>query len=202
MKPVELNPMGFYCAPNGTDPCYTSETNFERFIAFGLLRCFSDLSEQGFSDHAMVDDEHRRELREAFLAVVEGTLQFLWTGEFEIGQENFDADMFGDGCQINIGNSDENPDENETLWSWSPDRIDEDNIIFVLYCFVLSGPGNGGDHTTLFLDMAAVENRQNVREVIRKAREINGSLYRIYRTEYQEQENDKLWEQVLALPTD
>lgn len=199
MKPVELNPMGFFCAPNGTDPCYASETNFERFIAFGLLRCFYDLSEQGFSNHALVNDEHRRELREAFLAVVEGTLQLLWTGEFEIGQENFDADMFGDGCQVSIGNSDENPDENETLLSWSPFRIDEDCIIFDLYYTYSSGPGNGGESTTMFLDMEAVENRQNVREVIRKAREINGSPYR---TEYQEEENDKLWEQVLALPTD
>lgn len=193
MKAVELNPMGFHCAPNGTDPCYASETNFERFIAFGLLRCVSDLSEKGFSDHAMVDDEHRRGLRESFLAVVEGTLQFLWTGEFEIGQENFDADMIGDGCGINIGNSDENPDENESLWSWSPFRIDEDCITFDLSCTAMSGIDHGGDPTTLFLDMEAVENRQNVREVIRKAREINGC----YRTHYQEQENDKLWKKVL-----
>lgn len=196
MKPVELNPMGFYCPPNGTDPSYASEHDFERFIAFGLLRCVSDLSEQGFSDHALVNDEHRRELREAFLAVVEGTLQFLWTGEFEIGQENFDSETFGDGCQVNIGNS----DENETLWSWSPFRIDEDCIIFEMYCAVLSGEGSGGDSTTLFLDMAAVEDRKNVRDVINKAREINACPYR---TEYQETENDKLWDRVLAgNPTD
>lgn len=199
MKPVELNPMGFYCAPNATDPSYASETNFERFIAFGLLRCFHDLSERGFSDHALVNDEHRRELREAFLAVVEGTLQFLWTGVFEIGQGDFDHDTFGDGCEVIIGNSDENSGENETLWSWSLDRIDEEDIIFVLCCSVLSGPGNGGDPTVLFLHMEAVQDRQKVREVIRKAREINDCPYR---TEYQEKENDKLWERVLAIPTE
>jgi hypothetical protein len=194
MNPVVLNPMGFYCAPNGTDPCYASEHDFERFIAFGMLQCVSNLSEQGFSDHALVDDEHRRELREAFLAVVEGTLQFFWTGDFEIGQENFDSDMFGDGCEVNIGNSEENPGENETMWSWSPFAIHEDCIIFDLWCMVLNGPGNDGDPTTLFLSMEAIQDRQLVRDVIRKAREINGCPYR---TDYQDTENDKLWEKVL-----
>lgn len=197
MKPVEQNPLGFYCPPNGTDPAYAAERDFERFIAYGMLRSFTDLSKQGFSDHALVDDEHRRGLREAFLAVVEGTLQYLWTGDFEIGQDNFDVDMFGDGCQVLIGNNEENPDERGTLWSWMPFRIDEDCIIFDLSCDCIGMQAGeeryGGDPTTLFLGMEAVKDRRKVREVINKAREVNDCPYR---TGYQNDENDKLWKRV------
>ena len=203
LPPVEMNPMGFYCPPNGTDPAYASEHDFERFIAYGLLRCHTDLNEQSFSDHELVDDEHRRSLREAFLAIVEGTLQFLWTGEFEVGQDNFDRDMFGEGIAVNIGNNDENPEEHETMWSWSPFRIDEDCIIFDLDCVVMgmlrAGESLASDPTTIFLSMDAIQDRQKVHDVIFKARELNGDPYR---TEYQDTENNKLWEQVLSNPTE
>ena len=191
---IERNPMGFYCPPNGAAADVISETDFERFVAYGLLRCYADLGENSFSEHEKVDDEHIRELREAFLAVVEGTLLFLWEGEFEIGQTNFDADMLGDGTSTTVGNSDEG-DEVECMFQWTPFRIDEDQIIFEMYCNVLAGEGNGGDPTTLFLDMEAVQDRAKVREIIRKARDLNKCPYR---TEYQEKWENEHWERVLA----
>lgn len=194
LPPVERNPLKYHCAPNGAGADYIAETDFRRFIAYGLLRCFTDLSEQGFSDHALVDDEHRRCLREAFLSVVEGTLLFLWNGEFEIGQSNFDRDQFGEACEVIIGNSDENPGENETMWSWIPHSIHDDCIVFDLYCSVLAGPGNGGDPTTLFLSMEAIEDRQAVKAVIDEAREINADPYR---TDYQREWEATEWAKVL-----
>lgn len=189
---VERNPMGFHCPPNGTDPCYASETDFRRFIAFGLLRCYADLEPHCFSEHEKVDDDVVRELRDSFLNVVEGTLQFFWLGEFEVGQTNFDSDMFGDGYCVIIGDS----EEVEMMLGWHPFAIKEDDIIFDMYCHLLVGKGTGGDDpTTLFLNMEAIQDRAACKATIEEARKLNAYPYR---TDYQSDENEKLWQKVLS----
>lgn len=187
---VKRNPMGFHCPPNGTDPCYASEHDFRRFIAFGLLRCYADLEPQCFSEHEKVDDDTVRELRDAFLNVVEGTLQFFWLGEFEIGQSHFDADMFGDGCTVMIGEED---DEVQLMLGWSPFAIKEDDIIFDMYCHLLAGEGTGGDPTTLFLNMEAIQDKAACKAIIEEAHQLNAYPFR---TPYQSEENERLWKRV------
>lgn len=189
---VDRNPMGFYCPPNGTDPCYATEYDFRRFIAFGLLRCYADLEPQGFSCSDKVDDDTVRELRDAFLTVVEGTLQFFWLGEFEIGQTNFDTDQFGDGCEVLIGDED---DETQVMIRWSPFAITEDDMVFDMGCCVLVGEGNGGDPTALFLSMVAIQDRAACKAILEEARKLNACPYR---TAHQSEENERLWKAVLS----
>lgn len=191
---VQRNPMGFHCPPNAAAADVISECDFRRFIAYGLLRCYDDLQEPNFSEHEKVDDDHIRELREAFLAVVEDTLLFLWTGEFEIDQEHFDSAQFGDGTYTMIGNTQEG-DDVEIMMQWMPYAIRDDLIIFDMACSVMEGEGEGGDPTTLFLDMVAVQDRQLVKDTIAEARKLNACPYR---TDYQDKNNEELWKKVLG----
>lgn len=192
---IERNPMGFYCPPNGAAADVISETDFERFIAYGMCVCWLHDERYLPNDWQTFTPEVIQEIRDNFLNIVEGTLQFLWLGEFEVGQENFDSDMFGDGCETIVSDhEDEEQSTREFLIRWMPFRIDDDCIIFDMDGAILKGEGMWGDPNTLFLDMEAVQDKQLVRDTLRKAHEINAYPYR---TEYQNEENDRLWQRIL-----
>ncbi|CAE7314011.1 unnamed protein product, partial [Symbiodinium microadriaticum] len=156
------------------DPTYASEHDIEKFVAYGLLVCHYDLQEGIFSRHDLVDDDHIRELREAFLCCVEDTILYFWTGDVEIGQTDFDL---GDALSTNVGNSEEGDNE-EFMFQWIPHRVTEECFVFDLHCSVLVGEGTGGEPTTLFLDMEAIQDREKVREVFRKV----GTCYNVVTT--------------------
>lgn len=188
------NPLNFHCRPNECAADVIAETDFERFIAYGFYRCWYDLSDDCFMGHRYVTTEDIQALREAFLCVVEGTLLFFWTGEFELYQRNFDVEYFGEACRVNIGNSDDG-DEEEYLFEWYPIFIDPKCITFDLTLAVLHPPGvPGGDDLVLWLDSAAYADRVHVRQVIQHARHVNAYPWR---TSYQVIQENKLWEQVL-----
>jgi len=154
--------MGFTCAPNAATPNYVSYGDLRSFVAYGLTTCWlgstgKDVNEDcHFARPVTTDDVD--ELRGYFLDVMETLIGGLWKGDFEKGQ----GEIEGDYQTLIIGNSDENPGEEEVSLGWRV-RLDNDTIMVEF--------ADGGDGVALWLDYKAIDDRANVVKVMTEARQ-------------------------------
>jgi hypothetical protein len=156
------NPLKFWCAPNQATPDYVIYDDFRSWIAYGLRTCWlgSDGDDPN-SDCYMarpVTREDVRELRGYFLNLVETVIVTLWKGQYKPG----DGCIDGDWQSLVIGNSDENPGEEEAILTWYV-RLDDDAMMFELDC-------TGSDPVAIWLSYDAIGDRQNVLKVLIEAR--------------------------------
>jgi hypothetical protein len=159
---VTSNPMGFTCAPNSATPDYIIYHDLRAFVAYGLRACWlgTDGNDPN-SDCYMarpVTTGDVQELRGYFLDTMETLITGIWKGDFTPGQGFIE----GDYQSLIIGNSDENPDEQETFLSWSV-TLQDDAIMLELH--------DGGDGTAYWLAYDAIEDRDTVLKVMTEARQ-------------------------------
>ena len=156
------NPVRFWCAPDQATPDYIIYHNFRSWVAYGLMTCWlgTDADDPN-SDCDMARPftrEDVQELRAYFLDLVETVIVTLWKGEYKPGDGNIDGDWQSDV----IGNSEENPGEDETFLTWYV-RLDDHAMMFDLIC-------SGADPVEIWLGYDAVTDRQNVLNVLTEAR--------------------------------
>lgn len=162
MQTQTYNPLKYWSAPNQSTPDYVTCYNFRDFVAYGLLECW--LSHDPNDPNAdcnmarPVDREDVKELRGYFLDVLETAIAALWKEQYKPGDGSID----GDWETLIVGNSDENPGEEETFLAWYV-RLDDDAIMLELSC-------SGADSTAIWLSYEAIEDRQNVLKVLTEAR--------------------------------
>lgn len=161
--PVQVfNPMKFWCAPNQATPDYITYDDFRSWLAYGLLTCWlgTDADDPN-ADCNMARPFNRadvRELRSHFLDLVETVIVALWKGQYQPG----DGCIDGDWQSVVIGNSEENPGEEETFLTWYV-RLDDDCMMFDLQC-------SGADSTAIWLSYDAIADRSNILKVLTEAR--------------------------------
>ena len=157
-----FNPLKFWCAPNQATPDYVTYDDFQQFIAYGLMVCWcSHDANDPNADSNMarpITREDVAELRENFLDLVETVITSLWKKQYSPG----DGDIDGNWKHLIIGNSDENPGEEETMLTWYI-RLDDDAMMFDLQC-------TGSDSTAIWLSYKGIEDRQEVLNVLTEAR--------------------------------
>lgn len=158
---VQANPLGYYCAPNHADPSYASARTIEDFIAFGFTRCWLD--ESNFSNWHLMERGDVQWLREYFLQSLEFIVTAIYTGDVNPG--DFQNDDWAGFDSLTIGN--EEAGEDETHFTWIPERVDSDSILMVLNT-------NLGDDDAIWLSLDAIRDMRRVRAAIAFAREING----------------------------
>lgn len=157
------NPMRFWCAPNQATPDYVIYEDFRSWVGYGLLTCWlgSDAADPN-SDCFMarpVTREDVQELRHYFLNLVETVIVAIWKGQYSPGE----GDIDGDWESLVVGNSDENPDEEETFLTWYV-RLDDDCMMFELAC-------TRADSIAIWLSYDAIADRKNVLAVLTEARQ-------------------------------
>jgi hypothetical protein len=135
---------------------------FWSWIAYGLLTCWlgTDADDPN-ADCFMarpITREDVQELRHYFLNLVETVIVAIWKGQYKPG----DGDIEGDWQSVVIGNSDENPDEQETFLTWFV-RLDDDCLMFDLQCTV-------ADSIAIWLSYDAISDRAEVLKVLCEAR--------------------------------
>ncbi len=162
MPTQAFNSLHFWCAPNQATPDYVTCDAFRSWVAYGLLTCWlgSDADDPN-ADCYMARPFTRddvQELRGYFLDLVETVIVTLWKGQYKPGDGSID----GDWQSVVIGNSDENPGEEETFLTWYV-RLDHDCLMFELSC-------TGADSMAIWLSYDAIADRQNVLTVLAEAR--------------------------------
>lgn len=162
--PVQVwNPLRFWCAPNQATPDYVIYHDFQSWLAYGLLTCWlSTDADDPNSDCYFARPFNRddvQELRSYFLSLVETVIVTLWKGEYKPGDGSID----GDWQSVVIGNSEENPGEEETFLTWYV-RLDDDAIMFDLQC-------SGADAVAIWLGYDAIADRKKVLKVLTEARQ-------------------------------
>jgi hypothetical protein len=158
---VLANPLGYHCAPNAADPSYTSARTIENFIAFGFTRCWLD--ESNFTRWHLMERGDVQWLREYFLQCLEFIVTALYTGD--VKQGDFQNDDWAGFDSLTVGNEEDG--EDETHFTWIPERVDSDSILMVLNT-------NLGDDEAIWLSLDAIRDMRRVRAVIAVAREVNG----------------------------
>lgn len=153
------NPMGYYCAPNGATPDYIATSNFEDFIAYGLL-----IGNITGEDLGGCNELDTYTVREDFLNYMEDVVK--WYSECEPGTlTNCDPSI-----GVNIGCLDEGTDE--TLFDWNFYQRDSDGALAISLRWVfmpVSGQGYS-DEKVIWLNPEALEDKDKVKSVFDKAR--------------------------------
>lgn len=156
------NPLNFWCAPNQATPDYVVYHDFRSWVAYGLLTCWlgTDPADPNSDCHMArpFTREDVRELRGYFLDLVETVVVALWKGQYKPGDGSID----GNWQSVVIGNSEENPGEDETFLTWYV-RLDDDCMMFDLQC-------TGADPVAIWLGYDALADRKNVLKVLTEAR--------------------------------
>jgi len=157
-----FNPMSFWCAPNQATPDCIIYDDFRSWVAYGLLTCWlSHDADDPNADSNMarpVSRDDVQELRDYFLNLVETVIVALWKDQYKPGDGSID----GDWQSLVIGNSEENPGEDETILTWYV-RLDDDSMMFDLHC-------SEADGTAIWLSYDAIADRRNVFKVLADAR--------------------------------
>jgi hypothetical protein len=161
VEDVLPNPLGYYCSPNHADPSYSSARTIEDFIAFGFTRCWLD--ESTFSNWHLMEEGDVQWLREYFLQSLEFIVTAIYTGDVKPG--DYQTDDWAGFDSLIIGNEEDG--EDETHFTWIPERVDGDSILMVLNC-------NLGDDEAIWLSLDAIRDMRRVRAAIAVARQING----------------------------
>jgi hypothetical protein len=183
IKPAEgitLNPLGYFCAPNGATPDYVASDTIEDFLAYGMMSCMYSLMPDCFSLWWMMERDDVQWNREYFLRAVESVCYGIWEGHFGPGHR-FDWDLFQD--DICIGNTDEG-DQEAVRIRWAAEMIehvdkdnpdDEPSVCFV--CTYTnegqSSYGAAGDDDVMWIRLSALKDKARVRAAIAHARHVN-----------------------------
>jgi hypothetical protein len=160
------NPLGYTCAPNGAGPDYVTETNFRRFVAFGLMHCWfgsgDDPNEYcNFSRPFTKDDV--KELRYSFLRMVNKAVGRYWDKENVPGEGDIDTESTTVFVRVEE-DADEATDFETRLW-WSM-SFNNEEINFELNCMT---DISVEDSQYIGLAYEALYDRQNVVKVLEEA---------------------------------
>ena len=170
---VMMNPLGYYCAPNAATPDYVASYNIRDFLAYGFICCYDCVTPDNFTMWNMVEADDVTWLRENFLRVVEKLIINIYGGAVEIPtrEDDFDPGQWSES--LTIGDDDENDDDEQFVFDWTPGPVHEDAIAFVLRSTLTKGEGTGGDDEVIWLSHEALQDRAVVKTAIEEARKIN-----------------------------
>lgn len=163
------NPLAGHWAPNAATPDYVATHDIRLFLAYGFIQCYNAVHPDYFTMWNMVQVDDVQWLRGYFLRVVEKVIDAYYKGDLETGRSDFDHGVWGQS--LNIGNGDEGDDE-EVMYTWAPEVVQEDAIGIALYCDVLKGEGTG-ESEVIWLNLEALRDRREVRAAIKEARKAN-----------------------------
>ena len=197
----KLNPLGFYCPPNGATPDYISTWPIEDFLGYGLLLCHSDLREDSFSLHEVMGPGTVTALRERFLDIVEDLILYIYEGIVDVPCSGFDSDQFDSDNEVLVSkwregdpNHDQEAEEEVALF-WFPDFIDVEGTIALSFnCEQRLGEFCGGDSHTIWLGRDAYLNPVEVRAALTNARKAIG----VTPNEYRRGETEPAWTKVIV----
>lgn len=161
---MKSNPLGYFCAPNATDPHYAIEYDFERFVAFGLFACYQHLLGPG-SDALNATNEDVKWLRHNFLNAVENAAVACRSMSAEKGDVvYFAGDHDCSGPRVPLKG-----EENEALdFQWIFERLDKGGEEPACLLFILTW--SESDDFAIWLAVDTLEDTDNVRQVLEKAR--------------------------------
>lgn len=159
MRPRSFrNPLGFHCPPNGTDPSYVAEHDFERFVAFGMLMSYEHLLGLG-TEKLDADTFDVYWLRKNFLDTLEMAIGFLPAMKEEVGDHiNYAGDQQENTVPVRFKDNNQSADALDMGWRF--ERYDRDDSLL----FALSW---GEDDLAVWLREDALADRG---DVIAKAR--------------------------------
>ncbi len=166
------NPLKFHCAPNGTDPFYATEHDFERFVAFGLLASYNHLLGQGCEAFSATEEDVFW-LRQNFLSEVENAILAVPDLLAEEGKEAYQKHS----CYYHGVNSEgvriamvDKTKWREIYFQWRFHRLDKEDEEPSVLLFALDW---GEDEFPIWLALDALDDKNKVAAVLAKARLAN-----------------------------
>lgn len=137
---ASVNPLNYWCPPNGCTPEYIPASSIEDFLAYGVLRCWIDPRDT----ICQVTLEDVADLREAFLNAVESAVM-CWR-EQEIGKP-IGSDPAEPTVIFDL------PDGDYCLACWIWERVDEDALLFILAF-------SGSDDLAIWFSRESIEGKE------------------------------------------